>query len=167
MGGAPGRAIHQTFGLTAPGRVAPTASDASRRYGLTLANFYRFNAEWAADLDLSFTTHTGDTVTLGSLVEGDIPTLLTLNYYTCETLCSLQLNAVLDGLKALDWVPGDQFRVITVSIDPKEDAALARSKRDSYIEALGKGDVEWHFLTGSSAAIESLVVARSKAPRPV
>ena len=108
------------------------------------------------DLSLQFQDHTGKTVTLGDLVTGDIPTLLTLNYYTCETLCSLQLNAVLDGLKGLDWVPGDQFRVVTVSIDPNEDAKLARSKRETYLESLGKGEVEWHFLTGDQAAIASL-----------
>ena len=108
------------------------------------------------DLGLQFQDHTGKTVALGNLVTGDIPTLLTLNYYTCETLCSLQLNAVLDGLKGLDWVPGDEFRVITVSIDPNEDAKLARSKRETYLESLGKGEVEWHFLTGDQAAIASL-----------
>jgi hypothetical protein len=35
------------------GRVEPSA--ASRRYGVTLANFYRLDAEWAADIDLSLT----------------------------------------------------------------------------------------------------------------
>ncbi|HCH61576.1 MAG: hypothetical protein CL927_12565 [Deltaproteobacteria bacterium] len=108
------------------------------------------------DLSLRFNSHTGESVTLESLLTGDIPTLLTLNYYTCETLCSLQLNAVLEGLKALDWVAGEQFRIVTVSIDPNEDPELARTKRASYLEALDKGDVEWHFLTGDQAAITSL-----------
>ena len=108
------------------------------------------------DLGLEFQSHTGETVDLASLLGGDIPTLLTLNYYTCETLCSLQLNAVLEGLQKLDWVPGDQFRVVTVSIDPKEDAELARTKRDSYLTALDKGDAEWHFLTGDADSIASL-----------
>ncbi len=108
------------------------------------------------DMSLQFRSHTGETVRFGDLVGGDIPTLLTLNYYTCETLCSLQLNAVLDGLKELDWVPGNQFRVVTVSIDPNEDAALAQSKRKSYLEALGKGEAEWHFLTGDAESIASL-----------
>lgn len=108
------------------------------------------------DLSLRFESHDGSEVVLNDLLKGEVPTLLTLNYYTCETLCSLQLNAVLEGLKGLDWVPGDQFRVVTVSIDPKEDAKLAASKRDSYLEALGKGEAEWHFLTGEADAITSL-----------
>ncbi|MEM7415900.1 MAG: TonB-dependent receptor [Gemmatimonadota bacterium] len=35
------------------GQVEP--SDGSRRVGLTVANFYRIDSEWAADLDVSFT----------------------------------------------------------------------------------------------------------------
>ena len=109
------------------------------------------------DPALVFRSDTGVEVTMGELLVGDVPTLLTLNYFTCETLCSLQLNAVLEGLKALDWVPGEEFRVVTVSIDPKEDAALAASKKDAYLKSLDKGDdVEWHFLTGEQDAITSL-----------
>ena len=112
--------------------------------------------EAQVDLALEFRSHDGSSVALADLLSGEVPTLLTLNYYTCETLCSLQLNAVLEGLKGLDWLPGDQFRVVTVSIDPKEDAALAARKRESYLESLGKGEAEWHFLTGEQEAITSL-----------
>ena len=109
------------------------------------------------DPALTFRSESGAPVSMGDLLVGDVPTLLTLNYFTCETLCSLQLNAVLDGLRALDWVPGEEFRVVTVSIDPNEDAALAASKKDTYIRSLGKGDgVEWHFLTGEQEAITAL-----------
>ena len=111
------------------------------------------------DLSLPVRSHTGATVPLGSVLAGDKPVLFTLNYFTCETLCSLQLNAVLDGLKALDWVPGQQFRVVTLSIDPNEDAALAAKKRSTYLESLGKGDVEWHFLTADAATIASVTEA--------
>lgn len=108
------------------------------------------------DLELQFRSQTGEVVRLGELLADDKPVLLTLNYFTCETLCSLQLNAVLDGLRGLDWVPGQEFRVITVSIDPSENAELAAKKRKTYLESLGKGEVEWHFLTGDAAAIASL-----------
>jgi DNA-binding CsgD family transcriptional regulator len=77
------------------------------------------------DLNLQVRSHTGATIRLDEVLRGDKPVLFTLNYFTCETLCSLQLNAVLDGLRALDWVPGGEFRVVTLSIDPNEDAALA------------------------------------------
>lgn len=108
------------------------------------------------DPDLQFRAEDGSAVRIGDLVQGDVPTLITLNYFTCETLCSVQLNAVLDGLKALDWVPGENFRVVTVSIDPTEGPELAATKRESYLDALGKGDVDWRFLTGEQDAITSL-----------
>ena len=111
------------------------------------------------NLDLELRSHTGAPVRLGALLTDDKPVLLTLNYFTCETLCSLQLNAVLDGLRALDWVPGQEFRVITVSIDPSEDAALAAKKRQTYLESLGKGEVEWHFLTADAATIAAITDA--------
>ncbi len=109
------------------------------------------------DPGLTFTDHTGATVTMGDLLAADVPVLLTLNYYTCETLCSLQLNALLDGLKALDWTPGERFRIVTISIDPKETAALAESKRSSYLESYGRGsDVDWQFLVGSEDQIDQI-----------
>jgi protein SCO1/2 len=112
--------------------------------------------EALVDPALQFTAHDGRTVTMGELLQGDKPTLLTLNYYTCETLCSVQLNAVLDGLKELDWVPGRDFNAVTVSINPAEGPEVAGPKRAAYLESLGKDGADWSFLTGEQAAIESL-----------
>lgn len=109
--------------------------------------------------DLVFQDHTGADVRLGELMRGDIPTLLTLNYYRCQTLCSVQLNGLLTGLDGLDWTAGQQFRIVTVSIDPDEGPALAKAKRDAYIAAHGRGDVEWHFLTGAQPQIQALAAA--------
>jgi protein SCO1/2 len=111
------------------------------------------------DLNLQVRSHTGATIRLDEVLRGDKPVLFTLNYFTCETLCSLQLNAVLDGLRALDWVPGGEFRVVTLSIDPNEDAALAAKKRATYLDSLGKGEVEWHFLTADAATIAAITDA--------
>jgi len=106
--------------------------------------------------DLSFTDHRGEAVKLGEYFADGKPVLLTLNYYSCATLCSLQLNALLDGLRELDWTPGDQFRIVTVSIDPREDYELAFAKRASYLNALGEEELDWHFLVGDEKAITEL-----------
>ena len=109
------------------------------------------------DLDLAFVDEAGERVTLGEFFNDGKPVIITLNYFNCPMLCSLQLNALIDGLRELDWAPGDHFRVITVSIDPREGPELAAAKRETYLEALGKGqDVEWSFLTGEEAAITAL-----------
>jgi protein SCO1/2 len=108
------------------------------------------------DLSLEFTDHNGETVTLGDYVEGDLPVIFTMNYYGCPMLCGLQLNAFVDGLKDLAWAPGENFRIVTLSFDPSETSELAAAKRDSYLEELGRGDVEWSFLVGSEANITAI-----------
>ena len=45
-------------------------------------------------LDAHFTTSDGKSVTLGEVLKGDIPTILTFNYSDCPMLCSLQLNGL-------------------------------------------------------------------------
>ena len=108
------------------------------------------------DPTLQFVDQDGETVALGDYLDGETPVLLTLNYYRCETLCSIQLNALMTGLHELEWTPGDEFRIVTVSVDPREDAEMADGKRDAYLETYGRGDVDWHFLTGDSASIKAL-----------
>lgn len=101
----------------------------------------------------TFKDHNGNTVTMDDFL-GDKPVLLTMNYYNCEMLCSLQLNGLVKGLSALEWTPGDEFRIVTISIDHRETPALAKRKRASYLDELGKGDVDWTFLTGSRTDIQ-------------
>ncbi len=108
-------------------------------------------------LDLPFVDHDGRAVTLREYFDGTVPVVLTLNYYGCPMLCGLQLNAFTDTLREMEWAPGENFRVVTVSIDPDEDASLAAAKRGSHLQALGRGtDIEWTFLTGEAEAIDAL-----------
>ncbi|MCG3173491.1 MAG: hypothetical protein GMKNLPBB_01688 [Myxococcota bacterium] len=115
----------------------------------------QFGAE--VDLNLTFTTHEGETVPLRELVKGDVPVLLTLNYYRCKMLCSMQLNGLLEGLKKFDWTAGENFRIVTISIDHREGWELGRDKRASYLKALGRGDqVDWTFAVGTVDNIRKL-----------
>ena len=77
-------------------------------------------------------------------------------------LCNLVLNGAFEGLKGVDWTPGQEFEVISVSIDPTEAPALAKAKKESYLaefERPGAG-LGVHFLTGdelmSKAVAESV-----------
>lgn len=109
------------------------------------------------DLDLTFVDEEGETVRLGDYFDSEKPVLLTLNYYNCPMLCSMQLNGLIDGLRELPWAPGDHFRIITISIDPREGPDLAAAKREAYLESLGRGqDVEWEFWTGEEPHIRAL-----------
>lgn len=110
----------------------------------------------SVDLNLTFADHTGKVVALRDLIRGDMPVLLTLNYYGCPMLCGIQLNFLREALAQLDWAPGKQFRIITVSFDPRERSGLAAKKREAHLSALGRGDVDWQFLTGSEDSIKAL-----------
>ena len=111
-------------------------------------------------LDLPFTNHNGERVTLRQLFADGKPILLTLNYYRCKTLCSLELGALLRGLRRLDYTPGREFKIITASIDHREPWSLAQGKRTSYLAEYGRGnDVDWSFLVGEEASVMALTSA--------
>jgi protein SCO1/2 len=112
-------------------------------------------------LDATFRDEAGNTVTLGSFFDGDRPVILTLNYYRCPMLCGLMLNGVVDGFEAMDWTPGDEFEVVTISIDPLETPQLASEKKQNYLKRLGKPEAAegWHFLTGYEAQIDRVAEA--------
>lgn len=114
----------------------------------------------AIPLDLQFTDESGKRVRLGDYF-GRRPVVLTLNYYECPMLCTLQLNGLIDGLGQLDWTPGNEFEIVTVSINPLETPTLARLKKQSYLAELGKPGAAsgWHFLVGSEKEIRSLADA--------
>jgi protein SCO1/2 len=115
----------------------------------------------ALPLSLVFKDDAGRDVTLGSYFRPGHPVVLTLNYYRCPMLCTLELNGLVNGMKGLAWTPGDEFTVVTVSIDPRETSELAHAKKRSYLEDLGRPSAEagWHFLTGSQASIDALTQA--------
>lgn len=110
------------------------------------------------DTSLTFTDHTGKAVKLADYFDGERPVLLTMNYFRCPVLCNVQLNELTEALRTFDWTPGDEhFRIVTVSIDPREQPVLASSKRRGHLEALGRGDdVDWAFLTGDALSIRLL-----------
>ena len=115
------------------------------------------------DMDLRFVDHDGNEVRLGDYFDGDRPVLITLNYFRCPTLCNLQLNSLtrtLEGFsESADWLPGKQYRIVTVSIDPRETPELAAKKRQTHLETLGQGEVDWNFLTGDALQVRMLAAS--------
>ncbi len=139
-------AIPQRSGLSEPLAPAMHSVDVDEHLGNEI------------DRSLAFVDHTGKAVTLGDFFDGQRPVLLTMNYFRCPVLCNVQLNELTEALRTFDWTPGDEhFRIVTVSIDPREQPVLAGSKRNSHLQALGRGDaVDWAFLTGDALSIRLL-----------
>jgi protein SCO1 len=99
------------------------------------------------DLSLKFIAEDGSTIALGDYFHKGKPVLLDLIYYSCPNLCNLILNGQAEVMRQIPWNPGDQYEVVTISIDPKETYELASKKKATYIESLNRPSPGWHFLT--------------------
>jgi protein SCO1/2 len=115
----------------------------------------------ALPLDAVFHDETGKALPLSELFTGSRPVILTLNYFQCPMLCGLQLDGLIDALKALNWTPGRQFDLLTVSFDPLEDSRLGRLEKQQYLSKLEQPGIGagWRFLTGSKENIKRLTSA--------
>jgi protein SCO1/2 len=103
----------------------------------------------AVNLDLEFTAENGYQVPLRQFFKSGKPVILNLVYYRCPMLCNLVLNGQTETMKDLAWTAGDQFEVVTISIDPQERFNLAQAKKKWYLETYGRPQAAagWHFLT--------------------
>ena len=111
-------------------------------------------------LGLAFTDDAGKQVQLGSYF-GKRPAILALVYYQCPMLCSEELSGLTGALQMVSFVPGKDFDVIVVSIDPSEGTDLAAAKKRTYLKRYGHPATAngWHFLTGTQENIDALTKA--------
>lgn len=111
-------------------------------------------------LDVTFRDETGQSVRLGDYF-GDKPVVLTLSYYECPNLCPLVFDGLERSLEKLRFDLGDQYQVVTVSIDPDETPAMATEKKATYMGRYGRPGAAggWHFLTGEHESIDRLAQA--------
>lgn len=110
-------------------------------------------------LEAEFTDETGQRVALRQYFKPDKPVVLALVYFECPMLCTEILNGTLRLLQEMDFTPGNQFTIVTISIDPGETSALAAEKKEEYLRRLGKGAQigdGWHFLVGSKDQIDKV-----------
>lgn len=104
-------------------------------------------------LDLEFREYDGSAegrkVALREFFDGTRPVILTMNYSNCPKLCSVQLNALVDAMKKMDWNLGEEYQVLTVGIDPLETPERAQLTKQKYLKNYGRpGTAEgWHFVT--------------------
>jgi protein SCO1/2 len=114
-------------------------------------------------LDLVFKNEKGENVKLGDYF-GKKPVVLSLVYYQCPMLCNQVLNGMVTAFKVMAFKPGEEFEVVTVSFDPRETAALAAAKKDTYVNYLpeasrARAAEGWHFLTGDEESIRRITDA--------
>ena len=111
-------------------------------------------------LNLTFTDDAGRQVALSSYF-GKRPAILALVYYRCPMLCSEELDGLTSALQMVRYVPGKDFDIIVVSIDPTEGSDLAAAKKREYLKRYGHPESAngWHFMTGTQPNIDAITQA--------
>lgn len=113
-------------------------------------------------LDIPLLDSQGQPTQSGYYFDGKVPVLLTLNYSNCPVLCNVQLNALVETLNQLDLRLGKDFRILTVSIDPKETTEKIRQTKQRYVAMLDRqpgAEAGWTFCTARETAIRKLAGA--------
>lgn len=110
--------------------------------------------------DIMLKDEDGNDVELTSLLRQ--PTVLTLVYFRCPSICGELINELgktVDELEKLQ--PGRDYDLITVSFDPREDHEMAKQGKTEFLKRV-KTDVPpdaWRFLTGDEENIAKLTEA--------
>jgi protein SCO1 len=113
-------------------------------------------------LDLVFRDEGGASVRLGDYFLPNKPVILSLNYFHCQNLCPLELDGLMNGLNGVPFTLGQEFTLVTVSIDAREgpsDAADIKARTLRGYDKAAEGTDGWHVLTGDQTSIDRLTQA--------
>lgn len=112
-------------------------------------------------LDVPFTAAGLGRITLRDVVDGKRPVLLVLAYARCTMLCSLVLRGVVDVARRMKLVPGDDYRLVLVGLDPRETIHEATRLQATLLEQLGRGGdaSRWPYLVGERASVDAVAGA--------
>lgn len=108
------------------------------------------------DGSIEFVTESGRPVPLRSFLNQGRPVILNFVYYSCPMLCSMVLNGVTSSMRDLDWTPGKEYEVLTISFDPRETHELAAAKKQAYMASFDRPAPGWHFLTDAGDSAKKL-----------
>jgi len=106
-----------------------------------------------------------DTIVVGSdgaskplreWMSAEKPMLLTFNYMGCAMLCSLQQDGLARSISGLEMTAGDDFSVVSVSIDPDETSEMAARASKRLSDRVGGA---WSVVTAGEPAIKTLTDA--------
>lgn len=99
------------------------------------------------DLNLTFVAEDGYPKRLKEYFHKNRPVILNLVYYECPQLCTLILNAQVKTMREIAWTPGNEYEIVTISIDPREAFDKARAKKAAMMSYYDRPAPGWHFLT--------------------
>lgn len=151
-GRAPGRSE-----LAAPPAELIEAIKVDEKLGATVPRDAKFRRIDGTDAE-------GGVVSLGDVLTGDLPVLLTFNYSRCPSLCSAQLDGLTRGLAGARLIPGRQFHLVTIVLAPDESLADVSRARARWVAKLTErgGTVDprgWIFLVAATPDDERAIRA--------
>jgi protein SCO1/2 len=152
-------AVGTAFGQPFNPRAVPTTGASKRPKELQNVGLKQ-QLDARIPLDVHFRDDSGKEVTLAQYF-GNRPVVLSLVYFECPQLCTYELNGFSRALRALHFQPGREFEAVTVSFNPNEGPALAKDKKEHYVQTLQQPGAAsgWHFLTGKEDQIRRLAEA--------
>ena len=111
-------------------------------------------------LDLAFRDESGQPVTLAKYFT-DKPVIISLVYFSCPMMCPEVLRGMRTSLRQVDFGIGKDYRVLTISFDPKDTPQDAAKQRAENLKQFAKpgADEDWHFLTGDEGSIQRVTQA--------
>jgi protein SCO1 len=111
-------------------------------------------------LDAALVDQDGRPVKLGDYFDTK-PVVIVMAYYECPMLCTVVLNGMREGMAAVAWAAGTDYRTLTISFDPRDTPDVAKKKRDNYVKAYGRsvGPRGWDFLTGKDKDVRRIADA--------
>ena len=137
--------------------LGPSASSASPGRGDDLQ--FAFDPHPGARLPLAaeLTDEAGRTVPLSSFFS-NTPVILVLDYLRCTSLCGVTLRNIVQTLNGIPLVPGRDYKIVAISIDPRDTPANAAASRAKYAALFDRPGAAagLHFLTGSPAMVRQI-----------
>ena len=84
--------------------------------------------------DIVFHNFDSVDVNLKSII--DKPTVISFVYYTCPGLCSPLLNGLAEVIDRTDMTLGEDYQVITISIEPEDIIEVGKEKKKNLITSM-------------------------------
>ena len=113
--------------------------------------------------DIRFTSESNETVELKDFFNPAKPLILNLVYFGCPRLCNFATDGLVQVMNEQNSLEiGKDFKVLTVSFDPKDTPELSGTKASRYREIVKHGDPgmgNWVFLTSDAENIRRLTEA--------
>jgi protein SCO1/2 len=112
-------------------------------------------------LDFHFIDDRGDSVMLSKYFHQGKPVILMMGYYSCPMLCGLIMNGIVEAVNETSLKFGEDYQIVSVSIDPQETDLLASARKKEHLNRIGvpENHAGWMFLTGSESESRRLADA--------